>query len=332
MFKKPNLFRYATSELSQDAFIAWLLSWANPQYASADPYLHVCAKRLIGAFFEKHGRAVPDFSSVVVTPQDERIDVLCVLDEKFAIIIEDKTNTCEHSDQLTRYLTKVKERDYEPENVLAIYLKTGDQSHYNDVYRKGFQPFLRRDLLAVLESGAQTPSDIFHCYLEWLRHLEARVEAYRTKPLQSWGWHAWIGFYKALKEHLGEGDWGYVPNQSGGFLGFWIYFRDIAHVQLANTSENTCELRFRIGVEDAAQRRALRREWFAKISHHAGEFGLRARKPTRFGHGRSMVVAVLDREDFRQPDANGLLDMDATAQLIRQAGTLLTCLHSEPAT
>jgi len=26
----PNLFRFATSELSQDAFICWLASWADP--------------------------------------------------------------------------------------------------------------------------------------------------------------------------------------------------------------------------------------------------------------------------------------------------------------
>lgn len=329
MFKKPNLFAYATSELSQDAFIAWLLSWASPQHASTDPYLHACAKRLIHAFFEKHGRAVPDFSSVVVSRQDERIDLLCVVDGKFAVIIEDKTDTCEHSDQLTRHLKEIKGRGYEPENVLAIYLKTGDQSRYDDIFRKGFQPFLRHDLLAVLECGVQTSSDIFHCYLDWLRHREAQVEAYWTQPLTEWSWHAWIGFYKALKEHLGEGDWGYVPNQSGGFLGFWAYFRGIAHVQLANTSTNTGELRFRIGVKDAAQRRPLRREWFGKIARHTGEFGLRARKPARFGYGRSMVVAVLDGEDFRQSDANGLLDIDATVRLIHQAGALLTRLRAE---
>ena len=28
----PNLFKFATSELSQDAFICWLLSWAKKDY------------------------------------------------------------------------------------------------------------------------------------------------------------------------------------------------------------------------------------------------------------------------------------------------------------
>jgi hypothetical protein len=33
---KPNLFSYATSELSQDAFICWLLSRASPEYKDLD--------------------------------------------------------------------------------------------------------------------------------------------------------------------------------------------------------------------------------------------------------------------------------------------------------
>ncbi|NEX23727.1 hypothetical protein G3480_26250 [Thiorhodococcus mannitoliphagus] len=44
---KPNLFAFATSELSQDAFLAWLLSWADPKYAAFDPPVHQCAARLV---------------------------------------------------------------------------------------------------------------------------------------------------------------------------------------------------------------------------------------------------------------------------------------------
>lgn len=36
----PNLFDIATSELSQDAFITWLLRWASPEFAQADAALH----------------------------------------------------------------------------------------------------------------------------------------------------------------------------------------------------------------------------------------------------------------------------------------------------
>jgi hypothetical protein len=40
---RPNLFSYATSELSQDAFICWLLSWASLEYKDVDGQLHQCA-------------------------------------------------------------------------------------------------------------------------------------------------------------------------------------------------------------------------------------------------------------------------------------------------
>ena len=29
---KPNLFKYAVSELTQDAFLCWLLEWADEKY------------------------------------------------------------------------------------------------------------------------------------------------------------------------------------------------------------------------------------------------------------------------------------------------------------
>ena len=69
MIEKPNLFSFATTELSQDAFIAWLLAWADTQYASADPQLHACARELITAFFTKHSKPVPRFTEVNAWPQ-----------------------------------------------------------------------------------------------------------------------------------------------------------------------------------------------------------------------------------------------------------------------
>ena len=36
----PNLFDYATKELSQDAFFCWLLAWADEECRDADSTLH----------------------------------------------------------------------------------------------------------------------------------------------------------------------------------------------------------------------------------------------------------------------------------------------------
>ena len=326
MLEKPNIFSFATTELSQDAFIAWLLAWADTKYVSADPQLHACARELIAAFFAKHSKPVPRFTEVNVTRQSKHIDVLCVLDGTYAIVIEDKTHTEAHSNQLAKYLTDIQGRGYQPENILAMYFKTGDQSCYKAIYQHGFQPFLRSELLAVLETGTGTSNTIFHEYFEWLYQWEARVAAYQTLSLEKWDGYAWIGFYKALKEQLGEGNWGYVPNQSGGFLGFWCGFEDILHIQLVDNQE----LRFRIDVPEASRRAALRRHWHHKIVTHSEAFGLKTKKPTRFGHGHSMVVAMLASEDYRQTDHNGQLDMQATVDVIRRAIALVKNLTSEP--
>ena len=43
----PNLFSFATSELSQDAFFAWLMQWADSSYKELDESLHVVAQNFI---------------------------------------------------------------------------------------------------------------------------------------------------------------------------------------------------------------------------------------------------------------------------------------------
>ena len=103
--KRPNLFSYATSELSQDAFICWLLAWASPEYSNTDRELHRCALNCIHAFYKKHNKPIPSaIEKVEIFKQNNNIDVLCIVNDKHAILIEDKTNTENHSNQLRRYL------------------------------------------------------------------------------------------------------------------------------------------------------------------------------------------------------------------------------------
>jgi hypothetical protein len=51
---QPNIFSFATSELSQDAFPCWFLSWANKNYVTTDKDLHQCALAFITKIFDKH--------------------------------------------------------------------------------------------------------------------------------------------------------------------------------------------------------------------------------------------------------------------------------------
>ena len=66
----PNLFSFATSELSQDAFICWLLSWENPKISESDKELHQCAIAFIKALFKKHKKSVSEIKDIKIKKQD----------------------------------------------------------------------------------------------------------------------------------------------------------------------------------------------------------------------------------------------------------------------
>lgn len=84
---RPNLFSYATSELSQDAFVCWLLKWAKPQYKNPDAELHKCAVKFIQALFAKHDKAPPAFRNIEIHKQRKKIDVLISVNNRYAILI-----------------------------------------------------------------------------------------------------------------------------------------------------------------------------------------------------------------------------------------------------
>ena len=43
----PNIFEFATSELSHDAMFAWLISWADDKFLNEDPELSQLGKKFV---------------------------------------------------------------------------------------------------------------------------------------------------------------------------------------------------------------------------------------------------------------------------------------------
>jgi hypothetical protein len=211
----------------QDAFIAWLASWACASQAHENPPLHQTGRRLLEALFACHGVPAPAASATVrARCQVNRIDVLIEVDTTYALLIEDKLYSAEHSEQLRRYATSLAtEKAKTGCTVLPIYFKTGDQSDLQAVLDSGYRVFDRSAFLQVLEFGiAQgVTSDIFRDYYSWLQSLEDAVEAFRVTPPGAWTSAQWTGFFKALQATgvFSGCSWGYVPNRQGGFMGFW---------------------------------------------------------------------------------------------------------------
>ena len=320
---KPNLFSYATSELSQDAFICWLLSWASPEYKNSDNDLHECAAGLITLLFDKHKLKLPEIEQVEIRKQDKNIDVLCIINSKYPIIIEDKTVTKHHSNQLARYIEEIKGRDFDDDKIIPVYYKTEDQGNYSSVKKNGYHLLLREEIVDVLNKYRGTNS-IFLDYRDHLQSITDKVERYKSISISDWGWYSWVGFFRELQKQLKGGNWDYVANPSGGFLGFWWQFQEneecAQYLQLEK--DKFC---FKIRVKNEAQQKSLRKKWHKIFKEKAQDFELRLVKPKRFRNGKHMTVCVYDG-DYRKT-IDGILDMSATIAQFRKAENLLKSVH-----
>jgi hypothetical protein len=139
----PNLFDFAPGELSQYAFICWLALWADPALKGKDEALHATATSFVDQLFEVSNVPKPaEYQSIEVRSQWNHIDILLIVNGDTAIIIEDKTNTKDHSDKLRRYKAVVA-KEFPNCRIAAVYLKTGDQCDYGDAEQAGYGCFLR---------------------------------------------------------------------------------------------------------------------------------------------------------------------------------------------
>ena len=137
--ESPNLFDYATSELSQDAFLCYMLAFGKEKFKTDFPQEYALAHK----FLEKCGLDINE-EILSVGKQVDNIDVLIITD-KHILIIEDKTYTNEHDDQIVRYVQNMRKSDdkfFSDKKIKVCYLKTGD---YVRCYSSSDETILKND-------------------------------------------------------------------------------------------------------------------------------------------------------------------------------------------
>jgi hypothetical protein len=308
-----NLFEFATSELSQDAFLCWFLQWAHRAFRFTNEPLHQTALQFIDAIFKKHDyEGAPFIEEIKIERQFQSLDILVLINKEYAILIEDKTYTSDHSNQLIRYRELVEEF-FTRYDQLPIYYKIADQSHYLSCNKAGYKPFTRHDMLPILKEGIQSgvTNHIFLDYTKHLEQLDQKYKTFRTKPVDTWGKFDWHGFYQQLQQEI-NGGWGYVSNSRGGFQGFWWtpdpdqrYYIQLEETQLCIKIKST----------DGEDRRALRTQAVADILNRPHLNELQFKKPVKFGLGKTMTIAK--KASYIQADSHGLVDIAATIAFLK---------------
>lgn len=270
MSNTPNLFDFATSELSQDAVLAYLFAWADQKYKADNEKLYLLGRELIdevvkAAVEERASDAVKTteqlhelqglgaYTHVHVRRQLDKIDIVIFLDPEFespgddgskvksskaALLIEDKVFTSEHSGQLKKYLSGF---DYgvPKDSVYPIFYKTGLQAGYEGERKAGFAQYSRINMVELLGRHKEalkidTTLYQYHSYLKGLtaKYAVGRVAVPKSEAKDSG--FAWQGFMHELAGKLTTAQglhWQYVPNAQGGFFGMWWGFTKISNAK-----------------------------------------------------------------------------------------------------
>lgn len=320
---KPNLFRWATSELTQDAFLCWLLEWAKPEFR--DKPLHDLSARFIK---ELSGIEKSQIEELEVRKQYRNIDIVVLINKRFAILIEDKVHTKNHSNQLLRY-AEILKGEVSENDLSLIYLKTGDQSNYRCVESNGYKTFRREQFLKLLKEGRDSgiKNEIFIDFLNHLSGIDSSVNSFKTLPISKWHWDSWKGFYMELQKRLGQGEWDYVPQRNGGFLGFWWHWESMDfketgfdfYLQLEH--EKFC---FKIRPYDVQLNQVIRDHYRHILFKSALAKGLKIKRNGRCiqGKTKTMTIAKL-ASNYIQTDPNGLIELDKTIEKIKEIEELM---------
>lgn len=327
-----NLFNYASSELSQDAFLCWLLSYAqNKDYNGDDAKLKKCAQGLIKVFllgqkgiFEKD-LIEKDLIVKKIEKQWKYIDVLVTLESDKKIIIEDKTYTTDHDNQLERYKDKFKN---EANNIFGVYYKTGFccETIINDMY-KGYYFFDLNKIKEFFEKYDDIDNAIFNNYRDFIIEYHKERNNFIGLPVSKWTPTMIQGFYDNLVKKIklkgkltdGHCGYGYVPNKSGGFYGLWLIpkgesnfktnkeqtMKYIPYIQmqfeakkdLNGKQQSTMKICLKIEVKEGDDYINLRNEitkgeriFKVNLDNETIKF----EKPQRWGSGRTMTLYELD--------------------------------------
>ena len=339
MTTTPNLYKFATKELAQDATIAYLLAWADPAYRESHPCLHTLGTELLRSLLQTQKVNLPQIETLCIGTQVYRIDILVRINtdrntNRIILLIEDKVDTKEHSNQIECYKKTVKKKYSGKYDLVAVYLKTGNESKASLPDKGKCGRFLRRDLLDVLIGFQDTGNVIVDDFRTHLQGWEDETNRWKSASYDEWKCteRAREGFYAEIERRWGgDCSWNYISNQAGGFLACCLGFKYIGtqnrHADLYMQIHDAMRLTVRLGSGNALDE--VRSPFMYQVLNALNEEALEdihIEKAGAFKGGGAAAVANVTFDEqgpWFAVACNGVLNMDATIERLRRLEELL---------
>ncbi len=191
-----NIFKFATKELSQDAFLAWLINWYSIKENAENKAIKKCVKEFLWKILEKKEKwkkllEKDEIEIQGIEVQFFKIDVLVLLKNKnnneyLAIIIEDKVSTSEHDAQIEYYkynlhefLLKIDEYKNIPKEkleILTVYYKPYDECNIEE--KNVDYVFSREKIIETFRNINEVKQEYLQEYMEYINAIEECAQKY----------------------------------------------------------------------------------------------------------------------------------------------------------
>ena len=207
-----NLFDYATKELSQDAFLSWLI--ANYD----DPDIGKYSYDFIN-YFSNFNLNYGVIKTLEVSQQENNIDIIAKIwissdktdnDPDFILAIEDKTTSSAHTKQLSNYSDILMNYRYKKSLFKlfykANYLTDQDRSELNDANnnhssdRNLWSAVSIEEINKFFSGKNKTSSQIFNDYVDHVCHIFDALKGKTKDSIKDWTIYHWRGFVDTHSE------------------------------------------------------------------------------------------------------------------------------------
>lgn len=322
MKTQPNIFDFATSELSQDAIFLWLINWAKPEYKTVNGGMHNLGCDFVRLLIKNKEIAI---TSIQTRKQEKNMDITVDINNSIYLVVEDKVGSGTHGDQLSRYRKIARENYGHNRELRFVYIKTENESSAKlrkIQLEEQYEVINREHIIELFKEHEESvrANDIISDYYECLLAKQEATEIYKVLPYTEWKVPAWQGFYMALESKMNDGAWHYVNRIGNIFWGY--YFSEIKvnegslYLQI---EQNTFCIKLSVGGDRSlySHKRDKYRDYIRQCINDDTS-GLC--NPGRLGCGKDMTLFVIDSLSLY---GTGKVDIDEYVEKTKKYRELL---------